>query len=173
MVAMLGCSALRPSARPMPGQVKRCKTDSSPELEWDNPERPEATNLLTIYQLATGRTKVCVQVCLCFVVCSGCRSKVGDGRVWRQGLAALWHLATGIEHCNMSAQCLQAWLPLVVLLCCLCCVGCGPAPYTPCSTCWCTSCKQKTALCKMFGSHQLRMCFHCSNCRQGPSWSPY
>lgn len=28
------------------------------ELEWDNPERPEATNLLTLYQLSTGKTKV-------------------------------------------------------------------------------------------------------------------
>ena len=38
-------------------QIKRCKTDSSPELEWDNPERPEATNLLTLYQLSTGKSK--------------------------------------------------------------------------------------------------------------------
>ncbi|KAF8066270.1 leucine--tRNA ligase [Scenedesmus sp. PABB004] len=38
-------------------KIKRCKTDSFPELEWGNPERPEATNLLTLYQLATGRTK--------------------------------------------------------------------------------------------------------------------
>eukprot|EP00879_Flechtneria_rotunda_P017772 GHRR01018631.1.p1 GENE.GHRR01018631.1~~GHRR01018631.1.p1 ORF type:complete len:274 (+),score=78.26 GHRR01018631.1:861-1682(+) len=38
-------------------KVKRCKTDSFLALEWDIPERPEATNLLTIYQLATGKTK--------------------------------------------------------------------------------------------------------------------
>lgn len=40
-------------------QIKRCKTDSFTTLEWDNPERPEATNLLTMYQLSTGKTKVC------------------------------------------------------------------------------------------------------------------
>lgn len=35
-------------------KVKRCKTDNFQGLEWDNPERPEATNLLTIYQAVTG-----------------------------------------------------------------------------------------------------------------------
>jgi tryptophanyl-tRNA synthetase len=30
-------------------KIKRCKTDSTLGLEWDNPERPEATNLLNIY----------------------------------------------------------------------------------------------------------------------------
>ena len=39
-------------------KVKRCKTDSFDSLEWGNAERPEATNLLTLYQLATGRSKV-------------------------------------------------------------------------------------------------------------------
>lgn len=39
-------------------QIKRCKTDSIMELEWDNLERPEATNLLTLYQLSTRKTKV-------------------------------------------------------------------------------------------------------------------
>eukprot|EP00882_Tetradesmus_deserticola_P004640 GHRQ01004890.1.p1 GENE.GHRQ01004890.1~~GHRQ01004890.1.p1 ORF type:complete len:419 (+),score=164.29 GHRQ01004890.1:543-1799(+) len=38
-------------------KVKRCKTDSFPNLEWDHPERPEAANLLTMYQLSTGKTK--------------------------------------------------------------------------------------------------------------------
>uniref|UniRef100_A0A383WPV9 tryptophan--tRNA ligase n=1 Tax=Tetradesmus obliquus TaxID=3088 RepID=A0A383WPV9_TETOB len=38
-------------------KVKRCKTDSFTHLEWDNAERPEATNLLTLYQLSTGKTK--------------------------------------------------------------------------------------------------------------------
>eukprot|EP00667_Euglena_gracilis_P007575 EG_transcript_7650 len=38
-------------------KVKRCKTDSSEGLEWDNPERPECTNLLTIYKAVTGKTK--------------------------------------------------------------------------------------------------------------------
>ena len=30
-------------------KVKRCKTDAFKGIEWDNPERPEATNLLNIY----------------------------------------------------------------------------------------------------------------------------
>ena len=30
-------------------KIKKCKTDSFTGLEWDNPERPEATNLLNIY----------------------------------------------------------------------------------------------------------------------------
>lgn len=38
-------------------KIKRCKTDTFPGLEFDNPERPECNNLLTIYQLITGRTK--------------------------------------------------------------------------------------------------------------------
>ncbi|KAG9149126.1 hypothetical protein Leryth_010708 [Lithospermum erythrorhizon] len=38
-------------------KVKRCKTDSFPCLEFDNPERPECNNLLSIYQIITGKTK--------------------------------------------------------------------------------------------------------------------
>mmetsp|Transcript_19196 Transcript_19196/g.44462 ORF Transcript_19196/g.44462 Transcript_19196/m.44462 type:complete len:440 (-) Transcript_19196:68-1387(-) len=30
-------------------KIKRCKTDSFEGIEWDNPERPEATNLLNIF----------------------------------------------------------------------------------------------------------------------------
>ena len=30
-------------------KIKRCKTDAIVGIEWDNPERPEATNLLNIY----------------------------------------------------------------------------------------------------------------------------
>jgi tryptophanyl-tRNA synthetase len=30
-------------------KIKRCKTDSFVGIEWDNPERPEAANLLNIY----------------------------------------------------------------------------------------------------------------------------
>lgn len=30
-------------------KIKRCKTDSLEGIEWDNPERPEAANLLNIY----------------------------------------------------------------------------------------------------------------------------
>ncbi len=30
-------------------KIKKCKTDTFAGIEWDNPERPEATNLLTIY----------------------------------------------------------------------------------------------------------------------------
>ncbi|KAI3454102.1 hypothetical protein Pfo_010765 [Paulownia fortunei] len=38
-------------------KIKRCKTDSFPGLEFDNPERPECNNLLSIYQLITRKTK--------------------------------------------------------------------------------------------------------------------
>lgn len=39
-------------------KIKKCKTDAFKGLEWDNPERPEATNLLTIFQaVQPGRTR--------------------------------------------------------------------------------------------------------------------
>lgn len=38
-------------------KIKRCKTDSFTGLEFDNPERPESNNLLSIYQLVSGKTK--------------------------------------------------------------------------------------------------------------------
>lgn len=38
-------------------KIKRCKTDSFPGLEFDNPERPECNNLLSVYQLVSGKTK--------------------------------------------------------------------------------------------------------------------
>ncbi|XP_020528701.1 tryptophan--tRNA ligase, chloroplastic/mitochondrial isoform X1 [Amborella trichopoda] len=38
-------------------KIKRCKTDSFSGLEFDNPERPECNNLLSVYQLVTGRSK--------------------------------------------------------------------------------------------------------------------
>ncbi|XP_051119669.1 tryptophan--tRNA ligase, chloroplastic/mitochondrial isoform X2 [Andrographis paniculata] len=41
-------------------KIKRCKTDSFPGLEFDNPERPECHNLLSIYQLVSGKTKQAV-----------------------------------------------------------------------------------------------------------------
>ncbi|XP_062164117.1 tryptophan--tRNA ligase, chloroplastic/mitochondrial isoform X1 [Alnus glutinosa] len=38
-------------------KIKRCKTDSLNGMEFDNPERPECNNLLSIYQLISGKTK--------------------------------------------------------------------------------------------------------------------
>lgn len=38
-------------------KIKRCKTDSFTGLEFDNPDRPECSNLLSIYQLVTGKEK--------------------------------------------------------------------------------------------------------------------
>jgi|MDSX01.1.fsa_nt_gb tryptophanyl-tRNA synthetase len=35
-------------------KIKKCKTDQLKGLEWDNPDRPEAANLLNIYQSVTG-----------------------------------------------------------------------------------------------------------------------
>eukprot|EP01041_Mallomonas_annulata_P013665 gene13665-29055_t len=38
-------------------KIKKCKTDAFKGLEWDNPERPECTNLLNIYQSVSGKTR--------------------------------------------------------------------------------------------------------------------
>jgi tryptophanyl-tRNA synthetase len=38
-------------------KIKRCKTDPLRGLEFDNPDRPECQNLLTLYQLLSGKTK--------------------------------------------------------------------------------------------------------------------
>lgn len=38
-------------------KIKRCKTDAVMGLTFDDPERPEANNLLTIYMLLSGKTK--------------------------------------------------------------------------------------------------------------------
>ncbi|KAK6927342.1 Aminoacyl-tRNA synthetase, class Ic, partial [Dillenia turbinata] len=38
-------------------KIKRCKTDSFPGLEFDNPDRPECNNLLSVYQLITSKTR--------------------------------------------------------------------------------------------------------------------
>lgn len=42
-------------------KIKKCKTDSFEGLEFDNPERPECNNLLSIYQLVSDKTKEEVQ----------------------------------------------------------------------------------------------------------------
>jgi len=39
-------------------KIKRCKTDALPGIEWDNPDRPESTNLLNIYSaVQPGRSR--------------------------------------------------------------------------------------------------------------------
>lgn len=38
-------------------KIKRCKSDEFVGLEWNNKDRPEATNLLNIYQAVTGMSK--------------------------------------------------------------------------------------------------------------------
>jgi len=38
-------------------KIKRCKTDNFDGIEWDNPERPECTNLLNIFQACSGRSR--------------------------------------------------------------------------------------------------------------------
>ncbi|CAI5461130.1 unnamed protein product [Closterium sp. Yama58-4] len=38
-------------------KIKRCKTDSFTGMEFGNPERPECQNLLSIYQIVTGKTQ--------------------------------------------------------------------------------------------------------------------
>lgn len=41
-------------------KIKKCKTDPMRGLEFDNPERPECQNLLTLYQLLSGQDKASV-----------------------------------------------------------------------------------------------------------------
>lgn len=41
-------------------KIKRCKTDSIRGLTFDDPARPEANNLLSLYQVLTGKTKEAV-----------------------------------------------------------------------------------------------------------------
>lgn len=48
-----------------PPCLQRAKTDAFEGLEWDNPERPEARNLLTIYQCVTGKGNSQQQTFLC------------------------------------------------------------------------------------------------------------
>jgi tryptophanyl-tRNA synthetase len=38
-------------------KIKKCKTDPVKGLEFDNPDRPECHNLLSLYQLLSGKTK--------------------------------------------------------------------------------------------------------------------
>ncbi len=45
------------TASPYHSQIKRCKTDAYEGLQFDDPNRPECTNLLTLYQLASGRSR--------------------------------------------------------------------------------------------------------------------
>ncbi|KAF2569846.1 hypothetical protein F2Q68_00027484 [Brassica cretica] len=47
-------------------KIKRCKTDSFVGLEYDNAERPECNNLLSVYQIVSGKTKEGVKIhCTC------------------------------------------------------------------------------------------------------------
>ena len=43
-------------------KIKRCKTDPVRGLTFDDPERPECNNLLTLYMLLSGKTKAEVAV---------------------------------------------------------------------------------------------------------------
>lgn len=38
-------------------KIKSAKTDTFSGIEWDNPERPECQNLLTMYSIVTGKSK--------------------------------------------------------------------------------------------------------------------
>ncbi|VEP11682.1 Tryptophan--tRNA ligase [Hyella patelloides LEGE 07179] len=45
------------SAEEIKRKIKKCKTDPVKGLEFDNPERPECHNLLSLYQLLSGKTQ--------------------------------------------------------------------------------------------------------------------
>jgi hypothetical protein len=49
---------LTDDAATIANKIKRCKTDAAEGLLFDDPERPECCNLLQIYQICTGKTKV-------------------------------------------------------------------------------------------------------------------
>jgi hypothetical protein len=49
---------LTDDAAAIASKIKRCKTDAAEGLEFGNPDRPEASNLLTLYMLSTGKSKV-------------------------------------------------------------------------------------------------------------------
>jgi tryptophanyl-tRNA synthetase len=49
------------SADAIAAKVRRCKTDALPGLSFDDPARPEAANLLAIYQLCSGQSREAVQ----------------------------------------------------------------------------------------------------------------
>ncbi len=65
-VRLLGISELIHlcSLKVIARKIRRCKTDSKQGLEWNNPDRPECSNLLTIYQAVTGlsRDQVAIEV---------------------------------------------------------------------------------------------------------------
>jgi len=42
-------------------KIKRCKTDAFEGMEWDNPARPECTNLLNIYLACSGKTRADIE----------------------------------------------------------------------------------------------------------------
>jgi tryptophanyl-tRNA synthetase len=42
-------------------KIKRCKTDAMRGMEFDNPDRPECHNLLSLYMILSGKTKAAVQ----------------------------------------------------------------------------------------------------------------
>ena len=79
-------------------KIKRCKTDTLPALSFDDPQRPEAANLLTIYQLCSGQSRAAVkQQCsallgpsssrcrrrLWWSTCARCSSATGRSRASR------------------------------------------------------------------------------------------
>ncbi len=51
---------LTDSADTIATKIKKCKTDPTRGLEFDNPERPECNNLLTLYMLLSGKSKAAV-----------------------------------------------------------------------------------------------------------------
>ena len=53
-------------------KVKRAKTDTFEGLEFGNPDRPEATNLLGIYSLCTGISMVSLPACSALLQCQSC-----------------------------------------------------------------------------------------------------
>jgi tryptophanyl-tRNA synthetase len=49
--------SLLDSPKEIEKKIKRCKTDPTKGLTFDDPERPECNNLLNLYMLFSGKTK--------------------------------------------------------------------------------------------------------------------
>ncbi len=59
-------------------KIKRCKTDSFTGMEWNNPERPEAQNLLSMYQAVTGLSTEAITAEFASSTWGGFKPKLAD-----------------------------------------------------------------------------------------------
>jgi len=94
-------------------KIKRCKTDEFSGLEWDNPQRPEATNLLNIYQAVTGLSKEAISAEVAGMSWSGFKPLLAEAVVahlqpiqqrYREVAADQTYLAGVLREGQLAAQ---------------------------------------------------------------------